>query len=893
MNCLFRLRHVSLACLLGLASAPAWSTTYYVNSNDGNDANTGTWTFFGGTKPWKTLAKVNQTAVAGDTVKLGRGARWEETLQVKSGVTYEPYGVGDKPLIAGSRSLASVSWSLVPGTTSTYTADVSGITGSHIGQLFLKHGNGTVQRLARARHPNAGQGDFGAGSRYLKIAAGSPGQTPSLTMQTGALPAGQSAAGAIAYVRNGTYILLDYNVTGQSGQALQLVQRPMHFGGMDWPYDIAANWGYWLENLAWMLDSPGEWHHDPVNKTLRVWMPNGASPAGQALFASVIDNGIVGGSAGTAIVRDIEVRETRSHAVVIKGGTNVQLSGLEVNRSGGVGISITNSTGGTIDKALVQDSRDDGIWMGDFRYPATQVASNINLTNSTVRRAGRGYRALSAVMPGLGGTVTNNTVDGSSYIGILAYKNTTISRNFVADSCMEFDDCGGIYAIGRGEYNVPNGYALNLTIDQNILVNAPGHADGRADGGSSTKGIYMDDYAQASTVSNNFVMGFDVGYHLHFARDLEVSGNKSFNNRVAELWMQENAPSLFECAGKPGCNASNYLMGNHIHHNAFASKGANPIIWQSSGFASTSDFATFNNNSYASASSTDIILDELPNATTTYQTLGQWQAATGKDTGSTLYRTLPGYLAVAGAPNLVTESTFNSQGQGWGTYNGDPQILTSGCQSGPCMAVEAVGGAATSNGRYVFLIHTAQPFTVVPGKQYVLSFDARTTLAGDTGYGVLRNTVGFGDISSQGRFALQTTWQRYHRVLTATAGATARMDLEFAANGVVYLDNVSLVEAQSVGGSESVIALYNPQATAQSVPCPSTDTARCAQYVDAQTGAAVNFPKSVAAKSAIIAVWKDSPWQDADLDGVPNALDLCPGTPAGRGTDEKGCSIAP
>ncbi|MBJ6751872.1 beta strand repeat-containing protein [Geomonas anaerohicana] len=75
---------------------------YYVDFSLGNDANPGT-----EGAPWKTLAKVNGSAVgAGDTVLLKRGQSWSEYIYPKSGTSgnstvYSAYGTGDKPVIRG------------------------------------------------------------------------------------------------------------------------------------------------------------------------------------------------------------------------------------------------------------------------------------------------------------------------------------------------------------------------------------------------------------------------------------------------------------------------------------------------------------------------------------------------------------------------------------------------------------------------------------------------------------------------------------------------------------------------------------------------------------------------------------------------------------------------
>ena len=62
-----------LGCLLMCPGA--YSTTYYVDSTKGNDANPGTWM----DSAWRSLAKVNSHNFApGDSLLLRRGSVWRE-----------------------------------------------------------------------------------------------------------------------------------------------------------------------------------------------------------------------------------------------------------------------------------------------------------------------------------------------------------------------------------------------------------------------------------------------------------------------------------------------------------------------------------------------------------------------------------------------------------------------------------------------------------------------------------------------------------------------------------------------------------------------------------------------------------------------------------------------
>lgn len=90
---------------------PAKATIYYVDSNKGDDANTGS----SATAPWKSLDKINHGSFRpGDRILLHAGSQWRgELAPPSSGTPQAPilidrYGKGSLPLIAGEGHVESV-----------------------------------------------------------------------------------------------------------------------------------------------------------------------------------------------------------------------------------------------------------------------------------------------------------------------------------------------------------------------------------------------------------------------------------------------------------------------------------------------------------------------------------------------------------------------------------------------------------------------------------------------------------------------------------------------------------------------------------------------------------------------------------------------------------------
>ena len=92
--------------LLFIIKLSAQNTNYYIDSINGNDANTGK----SPTSAWQTLTKVNTTTFkAGDSVLFSCGSSWSGTTlhPLGSGVAGNPiviskYGTGNLPQINGN-----------------------------------------------------------------------------------------------------------------------------------------------------------------------------------------------------------------------------------------------------------------------------------------------------------------------------------------------------------------------------------------------------------------------------------------------------------------------------------------------------------------------------------------------------------------------------------------------------------------------------------------------------------------------------------------------------------------------------------------------------------------------------------------------------------------------
>jgi parallel beta-helix repeat protein len=722
------------AMLLFAAAASAQAATYYVDSSAGNDANNGTTT----SSPWKTLSKVNSSVTSGDTVKLLALKVWREPLIIKSGVTYTSYGSTSalsRAIISGSRPVNGLTWTRFGASTSNIWVATTNaqIESGNISQLFV---SGTKQ--TRARTPNVGSGDFAVtSSRYARIAQNGNGTT--LNINVGVVPASRDINGATVFSRNRGSELTEYRVASStlngSGQAVTLGLSHVSLLD-DWgvynDYSLDAGYGYWLENKLWMLDSPGEWYFDAAAHKLYVWLKDNAQPTASSPSITVASqaNGIVANNVSNFSLSNIQVQETTSDAISMNQTSGASLDNLLVLRAGRRGISMADSQNNTISNSFIDRSWKEGVWLGFVSRinnpvpPLSRRSINVSVTNTQVTNAGTGGFA-SGVVLGEGGAFSGNVVSGSSSGGVITTLNNRVENNQVTNNCTDFDDCGGIYVVSppsdptllsNAQNSSPSTPITKVLLTNGVIINnnvvdgGKGSADGvPASGGTDTRGIYLDDYANGVTVTNNYVSGMKYGIMLHTAFNNTLSDNRLLSNRSQNLLLQaESVPSV-----DGNIRYWGVMTGNVIKHNAMvASKDASsptlaiPNIKQSAedrtGKGPTGAFAAYDLNRYASLN---------PNATA----ILAYNYGTDVPVAD---MTLAAWLAIKNDLQ-GTFYPYKTTAEAWGFYN----PIGAGNSANSTKQISSITGSTTPTGTFTNLLTGLQvtlPVVLQPGESIVL-----------------------------------------------------------------------------------------------------------------------------------------------------------------------------
>lgn len=524
-----------------------------------------------GTSPWKafkSIAQVNAASsnngiVAGDTVLFRCGAVWPPEGQqpvpliAKAGVTYSTYSYwgwagevtecesGVKPTLMGSADLNV----LTPTGTATWQADNSlpGVSGVYSLQLnstvddITQLTDGTSEvRYTRARHPNAGSGQYGLNSNYNKLAA-IPGVTPPTSLLVSGNPQtytqallgdaysqNQPLSGATAFVKVRDYDVCPYDVTGSSTATGGTLVDISVKNSCD-EYIFADNihppgGGYWLENKAWMLDSAGEWYFDRVSKKL-YFKPISGAPS-STLRASakmvgsvgeqpVIDASAMNGSNDQLVFKNLKLRDSIADGVVLakysSGTFNFSLEGVDIVNAGrdavrvGVGDNVSIPSRSNIKNGLMKSAMRNGI---------SSWGAFINVENNTIDKPGRIGVALRNGNKGIpidswGSIVKQNKISNAFSSAIQFDALAKVTQNTVTNSCLGSDDCGAIYTYGPFNPGPGGNGIMYAEVSRNMVDTVPVVSDGMVPTSGNPRnggiGIYLDGGASAVVVSDNTV----------------------------------------------------------------------------------------------------------------------------------------------------------------------------------------------------------------------------------------------------------------------------------------------------------------------------------------------------------------------------------------------------
>ena len=753
-------------------------------------------------------------------------------------------------------------------------------------QLFENNVGVTV-----AHHPNQGHNPAAPGSYYLSTAAAS---TPTLSA-VGRSVSQDLVVGSDLKLPPGASITPDLSVTLRSSDWTVSTHAVSSFASGKLAFSPAtsyalssAGWGYFLTGALWMLDSPGEWFYDAASTTLYVQTSTSAAPA-DTLAYSALDLGADLKGKSYVTLTGLDFRRTQL-GVDMSNSTGAQLQSVRVSQSGGNGVLGVSAVNPVVSNSSISDTGADAV----LAHSSTglQATGNDN-SNSGVRLRADGSPATlpsavwGAIMAGNSALVRDNRLKNLAFNGVTLGSDGSVVGNAVQSFCLLLNDCAAVYTYG----------AARVAIQDNLLMDGRGGTLGAPAGFlPHSVGIYLDLHTNASTVSGNTVANAEWGVQFHDAYNNSVSNNLFYGNRVSQILFQQLSNSVNPSQGD--------VFGNSVRGNNFFPTNGNVSINQTTSMASAAAMASYDFNRYSTLLSPTVAAEGSGGGSRTYS-FAEWQAALGPngaralDTNGRIAAPLAGRaIGTMGAEqmipgNLAIGSTVAINGWGRGGSPAAPTLSQGNCPVGIAACIRATVPAGSTG------LMSSPKVGAVKDTWYRLSFDAVVSAASQPISVAVRNASTYATISPTFQAAGSTAWKRYSFLFQMRADAPmtsnstgARIDFQGIQSGQwLSLANLSLVPVTAAAGDVPYTLLTNTSRTPQFAACPVADPVACANHYSFADSTPVTWPARLDPLKALVVFAPVASLVDSDNDGIADAQDACPGTPAGAAVDNRGCPV--
>jgi parallel beta-helix repeat protein len=358
---------------------------------------------------------------------------------------------------------------------------------------------------------------------------------------------------------------------------------------------------FYVEGKLWMLDSPGEWAVS--NGRLYIWAPDGQSPEGR-VWAAPDSNGINADNSSNITIDGVRIFSA-TDGISANTSTNLKVLNSDIINSARDGIWASGSRGLTVDQTSVSNARRNGIngW-----YSITGAV----ITNSTVTNTGMVGKPSPSDAGIMFGDGKDNRIDSvrvinSSYHGISVLHNwrTSVTNSVVDTACVRLTDCGGIYTGARDRL------PLNLRIEGNTVTNVKGHEG---------IGIYLDDFANAVTVTRNTISHSNQGMLVHNGFDNVITHNRFESSERTHLKFMQDS-------GK--------IRNNRVTNNTFKSTN-NEWTFNLETGSNLRTFATFDRNAYTGTKKGEFGRSWDGSSPGVSYSYSAWKSWMGQDANSTM-----------------------------------------------------------------------------------------------------------------------------------------------------------------------------------------------------------------------------------------------------------------
>jgi len=593
-----------LTPLSALALATGVQAVVYYVSPTGNDASAGT----SQAAAWRTIARVNQlshTLQPGDQLLFHRRGTDRGTLIIgSSGTTSSPilfgaYGTGALPVISGSQ--APSNWVVHQG--NIWKVQVAG-------SVKTLYSNGQLMTLAR--YPNTGwlRNENVTSSRINDNA---------LTQASGHWVGGQ------VVVRSTNW---SYDVSTITAS----VPGRIDFNDIYYNLDT-LHWGYFLQNKLSELDVQGEWFHDPSSGWLYFRAPGDVNPNTLTVEASNTDRAAwIYPFRQNIVFENIRFKHQAERAIVLDDADRVTVRFCTFEDLG-MGIFSYGD----------HDTYENNVFNRTYRTAIDMLDNSSEITGNTFTDI--------AMQPGLGETfwgymgirsqgtdnvVSDNRLNTVGYIGISAYGNTLVERNFVQNALALLNDGCGI-----GMEN-----ADGVVIRDNIILDIHGNLESAAPNSvgywQAGMGIYFGMFSVKNTLVQNNTATNCKGAGIHVDHTMVSTGNQIKDNVFFNNAIQMSISDFSNPHG-PGATAPYHMPSFNTIYSGNIMYGLTKdqlCIKQMHCYNANAwvDFGNFSGNYYFNPyNERNIQQLNMQGGVFRHFALDRWQQVTGEDAGSTIH----------------------------------------------------------------------------------------------------------------------------------------------------------------------------------------------------------------------------------------------------------------
>jgi parallel beta-helix repeat protein len=468
-------------------------TTYYIDAENGSDANNGR----SEATAWKTISKISATGgfVSGDVISFKRGqTHFGRIVPSTSGLTFNAYGSGNRPVISGAVILNS--WTSIGG--GVYETSIAAAP-----KILMING----RKYSKGKYPDNG---------WMNIDNTSGGNITS-----GGL-SGTNFTGAKAVIRKNRWIIDNDSISSQGGNTIYFSYKF---------YEPKQNYKFFITDHLACLSQFGEWYYDHAARKLRVFFGTN-SPT--AVTASISDNVMTIRNVNNTRVSELAFAFANQDIVYMSSTDNTRFSNCSFEYGyNAFGFWAGANTNANISSCTIRFMNNNGCYIAESGNNNGFVLekNDFHQIGAIPGEGGNGDGTYTAINMGGGypdygpssnARISNNTIDTVGYVGIMGgAQNLLITNNIISQYCFIKDDGGAIYGAT---------IAPNKKISGNIILNGAVKAwEGSDNQNNYAYGLYMDNNSQNVILENNTVANGVVGIFVHDAQNITVQGNTIFN----------------------------------------------------------------------------------------------------------------------------------------------------------------------------------------------------------------------------------------------------------------------------------------------------------------------------------------------------------------------------